>query len=611
MCGIIGILNLKEINIHEKIILGLSFLENRGYDSSGICVFHNDEIYIKKKVFEKDEKPIVQLRNEAFPKSYIGFGHNRWATHGEKTEINAHPHISNNKNIVLVHNGIIENFSELKDFLLKNGFTFYSQTDTEIIVNLLQYYESINPDLEFDKIIQITTQQIKGTFALIIFHKKITTKLFTIRRGSPLLVGYNESIVMIVSEQSGFSEQIKTFIVLNNDDVCIVERKSDRIEMNVNHTYIEKEFNYLKNATSPFPYTHWTMKEIHEQPQTILNALNRGGRIDNDQIRLGGCEQMREKLQSKEHIILLGCGTSFHACLFTRYIMKQCCSFKTISVYDGAEFDENDIPDNEKTLVVFVSQSGETCDLYNSLVLCKHKNITTLGIVNVVDSLIAREVDCGVYCNAEREVGVASTKAFTSQVVCLTLLSVWFGGVQNVHYNVRQQIINDLLALSKHTEQCIEMSKKQLPTVFSILKDTKSLFLLGKGKDECIAREGSLKIKEISYIHSEGYSSSGLKHGPFALLDELMPVVFIHTNNEFEKKILGGYEEISSRKSPIIFITPFRHLKKPNTIFIPENKTFSSLLSIIPLQLLAYELTIYKGYNPDTPRNLAKVVTVD
>ena len=611
MCGIIGIINVIEYDITKQILESLTSLENRGYDSSGLCVFADDAIYKSKKIFKNNEKPIAQLEKEKFPKSFVGFGHNRWATHGEKTVTNAHPHVSNNNCISIVHNGIIENYLELKNFLIEKDYSFYSQTDTEVIVNLLQYYEEQNRDLPFEKIIETVIQNIKGTFAFIIFNKKNSDYLYCVRRGSPLLVGYNDSFVMIASEQSGFSEMIKMFIVLNNNDICVLSRNTDTIEMKVNQTYKETKLNHSLLPKTPFPFEHWTLKEIYEQSKTVLNAINYGGRIDNQNVYLGGCEQMKSHLGKMNHIVLLGCGTSYHACMFARSFFKKSEHFITVSVFDGAEFELSDIPDIEKTLCVFVSQSGETIDLYHSLALCKKKNIMTLGIINVVNSLIAREVDCGIYCNAEREVGVASTKAFTSQVICLVLLSLWFSQILDSNTTIRRKIIKDLLCLSKDFELCIKNSRKQIHSIFPIVKDVTNMFLLGKEKDEYIAREGSLKIKEISYIHSEGYSVSGLKHGPFALLDENMPVILIHTNKDYEAKLLGGYEEIKSRKAPIIFITPFSDLHVPNTLFIPTNETFSSLLAIVPLQLLAYELSLSKHFNPDTPRNLAKVVTVD
>ena len=611
MCGISGIISLNSFRLEKKIFESLTLLENRGYDSSGICYINEDnEIKIYKKIYMGKEKPIKQLEEETYSRTNIIFGHNRWATHGEKSIMNAHPHHSNSRNIVLVHNGIIENFQEIKNFLYEEGFSFYSQTDTEVICNLLEYYSKENTESSFDKIIESTIEKIKGTFAFIIYNGNEKNKLYAVRRGSPLLVGYCEDIVQIVSEQSGFSKCMDTYIILNNNDICSLEYSEKKVSMTVNQMYIKKKLNRRELTSSPFPFDHWTVKEIYEQPHTILNALNHGGRIRNRKIHLGGIESSRKYLEDVDNVLFIGCGTSYHAGMIGRNLAKNYCNFKQISIYDGADFDEKDIPSYGKTIIIFISQSGETRDLYQSLLIAKKMKIFSVGIINVVDSLIAREVDCGIYCNAEREVGVASTKAFTSQVICLALLIGWFSQIHYKDFYILNQFMDDLLQLSNQFKICIDDNHKKIKKMLKLFKSN-NLFLLGKDNDEYIAREGSLKIKEISYIHSEGYSSSSLKHGPFALLDESMPVVLIHTNKKNESKVLGCYEEIHSRLSPILFITPFQSIKKENIIYIPENKTFSFLLSIIPLQLLAYELSLERGFNPDLPRNLAKVVTVD
>lgn len=611
MCGISGIISSKPSFLEKKIFQSLTSLENRGYDSSGICYINNkNEIKIYRKVFQEKKKPIEQLEEEKFSKTNIIFGHNRWATHGEKSIINAHPHQSNRGNIILVHNGIIENFLELKTFLMEKGFLFYSETDTEVIVNLLEYYKEENQTIPFEEMIQKTIEKIHGTFAFIIYHHDEKNKIYAVRRGSPLLVGYREHIVQIVSEQSGFSSDIDTYIILNNNDICTLEYNEDKVSMIVSQIYEKKKINHKEICNSPLPFKHWTIKEIYEQPQTILNALNHGGRIRDGKIHLGGIESSREYLEKIDNILLIGCGTSYHAAMIGRNLFKNYCQFKQISIYDGADFDEKDIPSYGKTIIIFISQSGETRDLYQSLLIAKKEKIFTIGIINVIDSLIAREVDCGIYCNAEREVGVASTKAFTSQVICLSLLVGWFSQIHYKDEFILKQFLNDLLQLSEQFKNCIKECHEKIKNFIKLFQSN-HLFLLGKENDEYIAREGSLKIKEISYIHSEAYSSSSLKHGPFALLEQSMPVILLHTNKKNELKIMGCYEEIHSRLSPILFITPFHSIKKENIIYIPENKTFSYLLAIIPLQLLAYELSLERGQNPDLPRNLAKVVTVD
>ena len=612
MCGIIGILSKYNINIFEYIINSLIQLQNRGYDSSGICLFNKDNFILHKYASTKDEDSIEKLKNIDY-KQYntnIGIGHNRWATHGPKNDINAHPHISNNTNIIVVHNGIIENYKKLKDFLISKNFKFYSDTDTEIIANLLEYY-SIDEN-NFTDVIKKTIDNLNGTYGLIILNKKENNKIYCVRNGSPLLLGYNEEYAMITSEQSGFCNKLNSYITLQNDDICYVELINDKIKVKYNYVYDLKNVNLIDFDENPEPYEHWTIKEIYEQPHKIMNAINNGGRILNKtNVKLGGCDDNIESLREIENIILLGCGTSYHSCMYGKHFLKKLCNFNLIQIFDGADFEEDDIPKKGKSLMVFVSQSGETKDLHRCIEIAKNKNIFTLGIINVVDSLIAREVDCGIYCNAGREMGVASTKAFTTQVVCLCLLSCWYSQIQNLNENIRIQLIKDLQNLSLDFQNCLNIAHTQINNILNIIDKSNNLFILGKNTDESIAREGSLKIKEISYIHSEAYSSSSLKHGPFALLDENMPVIILNNNFLYESKVINAYEEVLSRKSPIIFITNNKNIKYPNSIYIPNNKSFSSLLGIIPLQLIAYYSSIKRGINPDKPKNLAKVVTVE
>ena len=615
MCGIFGLLKISFENIYEEIIEGLIQLQNRGYDSSGICLMNKDNFIINKFASSNNLTSIEKLRNNRFEdidlKSNIGIGHNRWATHGPKNDINAHPHISNNNKFVVVHNGIIENYLEIKKFLIENNFTFYSSTDTEIIVNLIEYYYRNNNDTVFA--INETIKFLSGTYGLIILNLDVPNKIFCVKNGSPLLIGKNEESCIITSEQSGFCGKVNTYITLNNDDICVIYvNDENNIILKTENNYKEKKIFSIREDLTPAPYDHWTIKEIYEQPKKILNSINLGGRIiDKKNVKLGGLDENIENLKDIDNVILLGCGTSYNSCMYGKEFMKKLCNFNVIQIFDGADFDKNDIPKIGNTLIVFVSQSGETKDLHRCVQIAKNNNLFTLGIINVVDSLIAREVNCGIYCNAGREMGVASTKAFTTQVICLCLLGLWFSQIKNINSNMRMEIIKDLQNLSIDFENCLNNIKNDIYKVVNILENKDNLFVLGKCTDESIAREGSLKIKEISYIHSEGYSSSALKHGPFALLDEDMPVILLNNNLNYESKVLNCYEEISSRNSPIIFITNNKNIVKSNTVYIPYNKSFSSLLGIIPLQLIAYYLSVRKNINPDRPKNLAKVVTVE
>ena len=630
MCGIFGILTTKsnKENIYDKIINGLFQLQNRGYDSSGLSVLNKGKIETYKYASTVTESSLDKLKNLKLTQCdddeiYQGIGHNRWATHGIKNDANAHPHLSNDNNFALVHNGIIENYAILKQFLQENGYNFYSQTDTEVIVNLVSYYYNICNDTF--KALDFTICKIQGTYGIILLDVFNPDKIFCVRNGSPLLIGKNEDCVIITSEQSGFCNLIANYITLNNDDICVIKRldeNTNELIIKTFHNYTQKNVNIVERDLTPYPYEHWTLKEINQQPSCVLNAINNGGRIKNQcEVKLGGLEQHISILKDIDNIIILGCGTSFYAGLYGMCYLKKMCNFNSVQVFDGAEFNENDICKIGKTALILISQSGETKDLHRCIDIAKQNNLVTIGIINVVESLIAREVDCGIYCNAGVEVGVASTKSFTSQVVCLSLISIWFAQIHNINENKRIKMISDLHNLSNDFKNTIDDILEQVKIVAYNLKksDVKNMFLLGKGSDEYVAREGSLKIKEISYVHAEGYSASSLKHGPFALLDENVPVIILNLETNHTSKIINCLQEVSSRNSPVFLITNqgtklhslTSSLENVVTINVRENTSYSSLLGAIPLQLIAYYLSIEKGINPDKPKNLAKVVTVE
>jgi len=371
----------------------------------------------------------------------------------------------------------------------------------------------------------------------------------------------------------------------------------------------------VETNLTPYPYPHWTIKEIHEQPKIVLNSINHGGRIKNDsEVKLGGLDANVELFKPIQNVIILGCGTSYFAGLYGMYFFKKICHFNTVQVFDGADFNDWDVPKIGHTIFILVSQSGETLDLYRCIEIAKRHNITTIGIINTPDSLISREVTCGVYCNAGKEVGVASTKAFTSQVICLSLVALWFSNLHDVSKEKRIQMIHDLKQLSRDIQTTLNNCNTKIVELAKKINMYNHLFLIGKGSDECVAKEGSLKIKEVSYIHSESYSSSSLKHGPFALLDKNFPVIILNLDEEHYGKTMNCYNEIKTRGAPIIFITNDKnHLTNDDTenIIITKNSSYASLLGIIPIQLLAYYISIQRNLNPDKPRNLAKVVTVE
>ena len=617
MCGIFGIvLNNNNENIFDLIINGLIQLQNRGYDSAGLSVVvNNNKMEVYKYASTNEEDAITKLSNLNLKKvenTYIGIGHNRWATHGVKNDDNAHPHLSNDKNFSLVHNGIIENYNDLKQLLILNKFIFKSQTDTEVVVNLIEFNYNITKNT-FEAI-EKTISLLRGTYGLLIQSLYEPNKLFCVRNGSPLLVGQNENCVIVTSEQSGFCNMMNNYITLYTDDICTITKTNDELLFSTSKTYTKNNVSILDSEISPSPYKHWTLKEIYEQPNVVLNSINKGGRIRNNyEVKLGGLEKYSENLKSIHNIIILGCGTSYFAGLYGMYFFKNICNFNTVQTFDGAEFNQCDIPKDGNTAFILISQSGETKDLYRCIEIAKYNGIITIGIINVVDSLIAREVDCGIYCNAGKEVGVASTKAFTSQVVCLSMAAIWFAKLQDNRYKNFSKMISDLHNLSNDIKITLDGCKEKIEEISKKIT-ANNMFLLGKGSDEYIAKEGSLKIKEISYIHSEGYSSSSLKHGPFALLDENFPVIIFNLDQTHRAKTLNCYQEVLSRNSPIIFITNDKSILneiQSEYILIPENKTYASLLGIIPVQLLAYYLSINRGINPDKPKNLAKVVTVE
>jgi len=613
MCGIVGILTNKRNGI-DCLINGLKKLQNRGYDSAGICTIDNNKFILHKYASEPNISALNKLENikEEHMKSIIGIAHTRWATHGEKSDENSHPHISSDNKFVIVHNGIIENFDSLKTMLITNGYTFKSQTDSEVICNLLSYNYK-----KFNNVVVSIKESIKllqGTWGLAIMFIENPNELYCTRNGSPLLIGQTEDYVIVTSEQSGFTQEIKDYIVLKNLDICII-KKDDNNELFIEtkHNYITKKVTLMEqNIISPEPYLHWTIKEIYEQNESSLRAISFGGRlISNSEVKLGGLEDKKDMLLKIKNIILLGCGTSYNAGMIGMHYFKDLCNFNSVQLFDGADFNMNDVPKIGETALILLSQSGETKDLHRCIQIAKENRIFTIGVVNVVDSLIAREVDCGCYLNAGKEVAVASTKSFTSQCIILSMFAIWFSQTHNINLEKRMNYIKDLYNLNLQINEVLCNLDVKIEKILPLFSNQNSCFVLGKGMNEAVAREGSLKIKEISYIHSESYSTSSLKHGPFALLCDKFPVILIMPNDEHFVKNENAYHEVKSRKASIVIITNKYMKDIENIIYVPQNNTYNNILSIIPLQMLAYKLSLSKGINPDMPKNLAKVVTVE
>jgi len=644
MCGIIGFLgncNSTTTLFTDYVLSGLKLLRNRGYDSVGISFIVENQLNTIKHAstqindsFEKLEREVElyhentndnkknQDKNDTNAVQAC-IGHTRWATHGGKTKINAHPHHDHTNRIALVHNGIIENFEELKIFLFSKNIQVISQTDTEIISCMIGYF--LDEGFSMESSIQQTISKLSGTWALVIIHRDLPNKMWITRYGSPLLLGLNDNFVLVASEQIAFGNGIQKYITLDNHDIIEITSTNDCIVYNKNiQSYEIKETVFENIEHTPAPFPHWMIKEIYEQPHYINCALNNGGRIEtNTTVKLGGLDQYKQQLLELNHIILLGCGTSYHAGLWAIEIFKDLDIFDTVSIYDGAEFEKRDIPKKGKTGFILLTQSGETKDLHRCLQYSAEYEIITIGVVNVKDSLIARETTCGVYLNAGREVSVASTKSFTNQCIILSLIAIWFSQNRNTCILKRTQMIQDLIHLSLDVQQLLYQcqSKQTIHNIVDVLYDKiqSPVFLLGKGQEEAIAKEGSLKLKEISYINAQGYSSSALKHGPFALIVPELPIILFDVNDKHRDKNNNCYQEIVARGANVICITDYNRTEKiientntnNNILHIKKNQTFGGVISNIYIQYISYLIAIKAGQNPDYPRNLAKVVTVE
>lgn len=612
MCGITAFIG--NGNAYNYLMFALKMLQNRGYDSAGLCVLNDDNEFIMKKYASTlNEKAVNKLEKlgDVFNNAQTGIGHSRWATSGCVSDENSHPHIDYKNRIALVHNGIIENYITLKKELIeKYNISFKSQTDSEVIVQLISiYYDQVN---DLQKAIDMTLNRLEGTWGLVIMCKNEPKKLYCARHGSPLLIGFCDNYMIVSSEQSGFCKFVNNYICLNNNDLVVLEKNCNRIDFQNIHEYELREITIKIYDTTPDPYPHWTIKEINEQYDASMRAMGMGGRIvSNHKVRLGGLNEYNDSLKYIDHLILLGCGTSYHSGMHCLNILKQISGFDTVQVFDGAEFTKYDIPKSGKTALLMLSQSGETKDLHRCVDIGKDNGLFMIGVINVVDSLIAREVNCGVYLNAGREVAVASTKAFTSQVIVLHLIAIWFSQIRQIHEVKRSKIIKGLRRLPLDIKNTIMEIKNKCKNVANYLLNKNSVFVLGKGVCESVAKEGALKIKEIGYIHAEGYSSSSLKHGPYSLIDPGTPIIILSPDDKHFVRNNIIIEETTSRGAYVIGISD----KKLNndcdiTIQIPHNEIFSGLLSVIPLQLVAYYLAVLKDHSPDFPKNLSKTISV-
>ncbi len=613
MCGIVAYIGHQEA--YPILIKGLQRLEYRGYDSSGVAIM-NGKLNVYKKKGKVQE--LIDFAADKNRTGSVGIGHTRWATHGKPDDLNAHPHTSGNERLTIVHNGIIENYDALKKVLQGKGHTFKSQTDTEVLVHFIeelqkQYY------LPIEEAVRQALTQVVGAYAIVVMDKNEPDKIVGARKGSPLVVGIGENEFFMASDASPIVEYTKKVVYLNDEEIVCITRDGDvniRTVQNEELTPFIQEVELEIEMLEKGGYDHYMLKEIYEQPTRIADCMRGRMNAEEGWIRLGGLEEHANRIVNADRILMVACGTSWHAALVAEYLFEELARIP-VEVEYASEFRYRNPIINEKDVVIALTQSGETADTLAALELAKSKGALIYGIVNVVGSSIARLTDAGSYIHAGPEIGVASTKAFTGQVTLLTMmaLSVAYkrGKLKQSDY---RRILHEMEALPAKVETVLETIAAQVKYIAGEVKDSPNALYLGRGFNFPVALEGALKLKEISYIHAEGYPAAEMKHGPIALIDENMPVVVVCTNKSAYEKIVSNIQEVKARKGMVIaIVTEGDEVIKEiadYTIEIPDTEEIlTPLLSVIPLQLLSYYIAVMRGCDVDQPRNLAKSVTVE
>ena len=612
MCGIIGYYGNKEIT--PILLDGLQRLEYRGYDSSGIAIMGNSGIYTEKKSGKVSE--LAKNINTSKIQGKIGMGHTRWATHGEPNDLNAHPHLDHSGKISIIHNGIIENYASLKKVLTDKGYEFKSETDTEVLVQLISdiYFSD---GLLFEQAVQAALNQVIGAYGIVTFCSEEPDKLVAARHGSPLVLGIGEDDYFIASDASPIVNYTRNVVYLDENEILTINNGSHEIRSITEDKIVQKvvtEINFSIEEIEKGEFEHFMLKEIHDQVNTITDTMR--GRINKEDgtAHLGGISDYMDRIQRAHRIYIVGCGTSWHAGLIGKYLYEEYAE-KPVHVEYASEFRYRSPIIDGKTIVIAISQSGETADTLAAIKKAKKLGALTLGICNVVGSSIARETDCGIYTHAGPEIGVASTKAFTAQVTVLFLLALSFGRKNGISANTGKKFARSLLNIGDQVKIILNDSDKILKVAKSTV-DADNYLYLGRGMNYPVALEGALKLKEISYIHAEGYPAAEMKHGPIALIDEKMPVVFLAPHDDTYEKVFSNIQEVKARKGVIITVTDKRSEDLENIsdyiIDVPTThpKVFP-LLASISLQLLAYHLAVLRKCDVDQPRNLAKSVTVE
>ena len=612
MCGIVAYLGDREA--YPVLINGLKMLEYRGYDSAGIAISNGDfHVYKKKGKVQDLVKHIQGVR----VKGTVGIAHTRWATHGKPDDINAHPHLSKNGRLAIIHNGIIENYNILKNALTEKGHTFESQTDTEVLIHLIgEFFEQAGVPLE--EAVRLALREVTGAYAIVVMDSLDTNKLVAARKGSPLVVGIGENEFFCASDASPIVEYTKRVVYLNDEEVCMINREGelkiktiDNEMQTPNVQKVDLQIEQLQKGD----FEHYMLKEIYEQPKSISDAMR--GRLNSAEgwIKLGGVDQFKKRIAEADRFVIAACGTSWHAGLIAEYLFEELARIQ-VEVEYASELRYRNPIITEKDVVIALSQSGETADTLAALEMAKAKGALIYGIVNTVGSSIARLTDAGSYIHAGPEIGVASTKAFTGQLAILSMMAISLGyergTIPRSYYN---QLLAELENIPNKIEQVLK-SDAQIKYIASEIKEANNALYLGRGYNFPVALEGALKLKEISYIHAEGYPAAEMKHGPIALIDENMPVVVIATNKSAYEKIVTNIQEVKARKGKVIAIVTEGDKVISEiadyTIEIPDtDEPLTPLLSCIPLQLLSYHIARMRGCNVDQPRNLAKSVTVE
>ena len=616
MCGIVGYIGYREA--YPIVIKGLKRLEYRGYDSAGIMLYDGTELKVSKtkgKVSDLEEKSSKEITTNGT----IGMGHTRWATHGVPNDVNSHPHLSNSGNLSIIHNGIIENYEPLKKELIKRGYTFKSDTDTEVLVNLIEDVQK-KDNLKLGKAVQIALKQVVGAYAICVFDVKKPNEIIVARLGSPLAIGVGENEFFIASDASPFIEYTSNAIYLEDEEMAIVRlHKPLKIRKIKDDSLVNPYVQELQMNLEQIEkggYDHFMLKEIYEQPNVIKDTYRGRLHANSGLIQMAGVEDNIEKFLNADRIVIIACGTSWHAGLVAEYVIEEFARIP-VEVEYASEFRYRNPIITSKDVIIAISQSGETADTLAAIKLAKEKGAFVFGVCNVVGSSISRETHAGAYTHAGPEIGVASTKAFTTQITVLTMIALRLAKAKGtMSITDFHRCLQELEVIPEKVAEALSSINEIAKEIATIYKDAPNCLYLGRGYNFPVALEGALKLKEISYIHAEGYPAAEMKHGPIALIDEKMPVVVIASKQEHYDKVVSNIQEIKARSGKIIAIVTKGDVQvkglADHVIEIPETlDAFSPLLTTIPLQLLSYHIAVLRGCNVDQPRNLAKSVTVE